>query len=429
MIITKNINSDLLIKNPVQEIHAVQGDRYTRKVSLRLYANKIPWIPIQPVSIAIRYQKPDGTGGTYDTLPSGEKAWEQEENTISFILAPQMLTVPGRVIVQVELSHGSSLLSTFPLEVVVEKDASAGILPSMDYFNWLQRLEETLTQRLADAKKSGEFNGPTGVTPKLSIGSITTLESSQAAFAEIRGSAEHPILDLGLPKGTDVAIDKSLTASGSAADAQAVGNALAGKAPAGYGYGDVIKCYDWASDENSFNTKLNEIFNAMPDDCVKQVLCVDSSVFSSLCTCTLAKASSTLGMLSGTDVQGFRRQKVFNGTWQPWEWENPPVQLGVEYRTTERWLGNPVYTKLIDCGSLPDNGAEKQVQTNISGISHVIRCAGISSGGSTLPLDRDGYGTVSIMATPTEIILRAGTDNASLGSWLSAYCQIWYTKI
>lgn len=32
----------------------------------------------------------------------------------------------------------------------------------------------------------------------------------------------------------------------------------------------------------------------------------------------------------------------------PWEWVNPPMELGVEYRTTERYLGKPVYTKLLD---------------------------------------------------------------------------------
>lgn len=47
------------------------------------------------------------------------------------------------------------------------------------------------------------------------------------------------------------------------------------------------------------------------------------------------------------------------GTWSPWEWVNPPMQLGVEYRTTERYLGKPVYTQIINCGSMPDIGSEK----------------------------------------------------------------------
>ena len=34
-------------------------------------------------------------------------------------------------------------------------------------------------------------------------------------------------------------------------------------------------------------------------------------------------------------------------TWSDWEWENPPLIAGTEYRTTERFLGKPVYKKLI----------------------------------------------------------------------------------
>lgn len=45
-----------------------------------------------------------------------------------------------------------------------------------------------------------------------------------------------------------------------------------------------------------------------------------------------------------------------NGAWTEWEYENPPMQLGVEYRTTERWDGAPVYMKMVDCGELPNAG-------------------------------------------------------------------------
>lgn len=33
----------------------------------------------------------------------------------------------------------------------------------------------------------------------------------------------------------------------------------------------------------------------------------------------------------------------YNGNWQPWEWINPPLLDGIEYRTTERHVGGPVY--------------------------------------------------------------------------------------
>lgn len=40
----------------------------------------------------------------------------------------------------------------------------------------------------------------------------------------------------------------------------------------------------------------------------------------------------------------------------PWEFINPPMTLGKEYRTTERWKGKPVYTRLVNCGTVPAEG-------------------------------------------------------------------------
>lgn len=40
--------------------------------------------------------------------------------------------------------------------------------------------------------------------------------------------------------------------------------------------------------------------------------------------------------------------------WSAWEWINPPMALGVEYQTIERWQNKAVYTKLVDIGALPN---------------------------------------------------------------------------
>lgn len=58
-------------------------------------------------------------------------------------------------------------------------------------------------------------------------------------------------------------------------------------------------------------------------------------------------------------------------SWDAWEWVNPPMQLGVEYRTTERYHGKPVYVKLVDFGKLP-NTASKYVDPNISNFEKLI---------------------------------------------------------
>lgn len=43
--------------------------------------------------------------------------------------------------------------------------------------------------------------GATGATPDLSIGTVTTLEPGSSASATITGTAENPVLNLGIPKG------------------------------------------------------------------------------------------------------------------------------------------------------------------------------------------------------------------------------------
>nr|DAW47940.1 MAG TPA: nucleoid-associated protein [Caudoviricetes sp.] len=43
--------------------------------------------------------------------------------------------------------------------------------------------------------------GDTGATPNLSIGTVTTLEAGQNATASMGGTAESPVLNLGIPKG------------------------------------------------------------------------------------------------------------------------------------------------------------------------------------------------------------------------------------
>ncbi len=40
------------------------------------------------------------------------------------------------------------------------------------------------------------------------------------------------------------------------------------------------------------------------------------------------------------------------------EWVNPPLLDSVEYRTAERFRGEPVYVKMLDIGSLPSNGTK-----------------------------------------------------------------------
>ena len=68
-----------------------------------------------------------------------------------------------------------------------------------------------------------------------------------------------------------------------------------------------------------------------------------------------------------------RRQKPSGeSSFTAWEYENPPMKIGVEYKTTERYLGYPVYKKVIDFGALP-NSTTKSVEHGISNLKQGIR--------------------------------------------------------
>ena len=67
-----------------------------------------------------------------------------------------------------------------------------------------------------------------------------------------------------------------------------------------------------------------------------------------------AQARNNISAMQGiesTDHPGCNY--VLNGSTV--EWINPPIQLGVEYRTTERYRGKPVYIRLEEIAALPNN--------------------------------------------------------------------------
>lgn len=73
------------------------------------------------------------------------------------------------------------------------------------------------------------------------------------------------------------------------------------------------------------------------------------------------------------------RMKTGAGEWQPWEWVNPPMQFGVEYRTTERYLGKPVYTTIVNCGTI--TAGTNTIAHNIASVAQMVGCEFIDVSG------------------------------------------------
>lgn len=118
-------------------INAMQNDGNTRIVEVSLYSRGVAWLPPEGVTVSVHYQKPDGTAGVYDTLPDGTPACTITDNVVGATLAPQMTTVPGKVVASLVFLDGlGKQLATFPFYVQVAADPAAEVTESGDYFNF-----------------------------------------------------------------------------------------------------------------------------------------------------------------------------------------------------------------------------------------------------------------------------------------------------
>jgi hypothetical protein len=115
-------------------------------------------------------------------------------------------------------------------------------------------------------------------------------------------------------------------------------------------------------------------------------------------------------------------RQYYSAAWHEWECVNPPMVVDVEYRTKERYLGKPVYTKVIYCDTLP-NAAYKLFAHGATA-KQVIRCVGQMSDGNSIPFYFNSTNFVEIYGGPEYVVIFAGNDKTNR----SAYAQMWYVK-
>lgn len=76
-----------------------------------------------------------------------------------------------------------------------------------------------------------------------------------------------------------------------------------------------------------------------------------------------------LDISESSEYPGCFYRKLSNGGV---EWFNPPMLIGAEYRTVERYLGKPVYVKLVSLGAGPNSSTSKSVEHGISSMGHLV---------------------------------------------------------
>ena len=181
--------------------------------------------------------------------------------------------------------------------------------------------------------------------------------------------------------------------------AETVAAALSNKAPAGFGFGDAIQEIVTASAEESYETycaKVDAVLDAMPDKTAKLVRAYPPAVYGNAGTTIslLYKSDANYAVLSNigsadAGLCGWRMFKLRHpsssspAVWMPFEWEHPPMKIGVEYRTSERYNGKPVYAKAINFGQAP-NATYKDVSHGIENFSQLVSYTGMMGGANLI---------------------------------------------
>lgn len=137
--------------------------------------------------------------------------------------------------------------------------------------------------------------------------------------------------------------------------------------------------------------------------------------------------------LGFTGVGGYKmiRSSTDGGATWTEEWENPPMILGVEYRTTKRYNGKALYVIRADVGTLPNSKSRsvpivKTDGTNVT-FSEIVEITGVSkAGGGTNPMGNQG-GLSDVWIT-NESKMTVNTLTTSDLSTHTLTVTIWYTN-
>lgn len=130
---------------------------------------------------------------------------------------------------------------------------------------------------------------------------------------------------------------------------------------------------------------------------------------------------------TATRVQAVR--EMSGGIWGPWEYVNPLLTPGTEYRTTQRFLGKSVYVRTVDCGALPGSDTKTVSAVGISA-QHVVRACGCSVGTHGIIIAVPSPDISMLVQTATgNLVVNLYNQGADVSSvYTQTYVTVWYTK-
>lgn len=288
---------------------------------------------------------------------------------------------------------GETLLKFITLNVVsvTVTTLPAGSSATATY----DKSNNTLALGIPQGKKGDTgATGATGPANVLTIGSVT---SGKVASATITGEAPNQVLNLVLEKGEKglegpvggssnfVRYDAAQTLT----DAQMTqARTNIGAAPDGFGLGKGI-AHEVVPDCN--DVKLSGLY-IMSSNTTNYPTLIPNGQYS-LLRVSARTADEILQEVFCIGIDGqndFSAVRSYGNTggWSPWEYVNPPMKLGVEYRTTERYLGKPVYVRTVQAfSSLTGSDVPDVCEVPVDNADKCISCTGETSANWSLPSD------------------------------------------
>ena len=177
------------------------------------------------------------------------------------------------------------------------------------------------------------------------------------------------------------------------------------------------------------NNFLSEVYSSLPNNGAINVcfLCDEGTLYGKgWLSGVVSRVDSDYGhvRVNSYDSAELHCNRVA-GVWGEWEWVNPPMAMGVEYRTTERHNGKVVYAQAIDFGVMP-NASNKGVYVN-EGITGLVRVEGYCeyyTGSASTPFSTVSFVSDVEISYGREFVAKTSQDAST---W-NGYPILYYTK-
>lgn len=195
-----------------------------------------------------------------------------------------------------------------------------------------------------------------------------------------------------------------------------------------------------ANSNSEITEALTTVFNSMGNDtvgyCHIHVSTSGLDLYDTSWYIEIRRRNATYATVTAKSIlNNYTMQRAFGGgNWQDWEWFNPPMVAGKEYRTAERYRTKVVYVQLVNLGSMP-NKTVKNITFKPANIADRISCElmmqlASSNHTETCPAVGTSISDIETMATwlgnNTDSVIRVATkyDRSSYTGF--ALCK--YTK-